>query len=385
MPEEISDLLPDPGESSGDAVDLLPDTAPDPEPDVLDDGESSSLVDPTPDDGPSDVDATGSSQDETGQAEGEAPDPGQGVGQAFFEYGDRQFGNAQELTQYLRSWDGRLRVAAEAADRLAGFNDQWVQWSNDPEKIAEQYRKLTGQEISSAAGDNPDEGTPDYSKYADGPTAEHYKMFERLVQEGRGLDALRMMDEIRNRQVKAQQNQFQNELKALKDELTAPTREATEERNATVSLLDYAYNAADREGNLLYPELVEHSGAFNEEFTTLFADVYKSLDKETRLLPNGDGVELAYQMAHRLWDMSEQSEQTTPNTPEPVNRGNAANLARDAKGRFINQSKATQEAVGGSGSNPPPRETPASYREAHDIISGMDNAIERDPKLGLRR
>ena len=378
MPEPIAssestDSLPAASESTGEELGLAQDYYADPDaetPDEATGAEDGLSQESDQADGKEDVAATPEPGPET--ATGTPAEPTQ----SFYKYGDSEFKSPEDVSNFIKSIEGRQRVTQAAHADTMQKNAAWINWSKDPAKVREHLAELEGIK-------------PEEIKLTDEKKTflsdTDWQNLTAMVDKGEGKQALATMahyfDQVMDSRLGAIEAKMQASVQPMQDAQAA--------KEATVSLFRQAENTMDNQGALVWPEFNKNSDQYDPQFCQVFAQVWQQLPASVAWDNELYGVEVAY---NRTKQFLASQETAAPPAESPANAAanpaseRAQTAARNAQGQFVKQTEETATAVGGSGADPPPSTGPAdSYSEAA-IIRGMDNANkDRDEVFGIRR
>ena len=300
------------------------------------------------------------SSDEPVGTEGETPSP-----QAWFEYGDRTFGQPEELKQYISSMEGRLRAEAQKAKLAAEANTEWDQW----------YQQYRGQiepslKEEKASHDKPEDkgllGATDWAHVKD------------LIERGDGEKALQFLQYSTDNYLK---NQFKSVEERILSEIK-PIKAEREQQTFARELMLAAHDAVHPEtGDYLYPEFNENSGSYDSDFVKAFAQQWRSLPGQIANDPEGYGVDLAYHRTRAIWN-GRAARQTQASEAGKQAGSQARELVRDASGRFVKQTEAQANAVGSS-STPPPEGSPEADNSDKAWKKRIRESVKVNSFLGI--
>lgn len=376
------------GDDLGLAPDVYGDSTPETSPVPAEDGSDGELS-PTGEDQDVASDATeGATQDPEAQPSMDGAQEGEPTfdnEDVFYRYGQTEFKDPESLDNFIRSSEGRLRKANYDFNDAMAKNTAWQNWANDPAKIREHLAKLEGttpEKVTTTTGEQ--------KKFLNDTD---WKALASLVQQGRGMEALAAMADMYDQVMDSRLAELEGKF----DQAVQPIQQRNEAVTYTTNLMKAAANAMDQSGNYIWPEFNRQSGSFDPQFCQLFTRVWNDLPANVAWDENLHGIEIAYNRTRQLYannpqlrgeEAQQANDDTTGNanagTSEAANR--AANMARDAQGRFLKQTEDASTAVGGSGGNPPPAKGPATSFSDAAILRGMDQANDdRDPMFGIRR
>ncbi|MHC4701344.1 MAG: hypothetical protein ACYTFQ_12325 [Planctomycetota bacterium] len=195
---ETEEDLPTPGESTGEELGIAEDLYRDIEYDETSETETGSgeelsqesdesvEAEETPEQeaqGQEDAEKVDETAEETPATQEESPqqEAQQGV---FLEHDDHQFKDAGEVSQYIRTVEGRQRVAQVAHRDALNKNQAWIDFGNDPAQLRKRIAELEGTEPEKV---NVTEEKPTTLRTLD------WQNLEKLVSEGKGMQALATM------------------------------------------------------------------------------------------------------------------------------------------------------------------------------------------------
>jgi hypothetical protein len=353
--EESQDLeteedLPTPSESTGDELGLAEDFYKDYEYDETSETETGSgeelsqesdesvETEATPEEeaqGQEDAEKGEQPADETPATQKETPQQEVQEG-TFLEYEDHKFKDAGEVSQYLRTVEGRQRVAQVAHRDALHKNQAWIDFGNDPAKLRNRLAELEGVE--------PDKVS---AAPAEKPTALRtldWQNLEKLVSEGKGMQALATMADNYDKVLE----QRLAEVEARVTESSAPMVEREAARKATVDLMTTAENHVTEAGDFMWPEFNRQSPGFDPQFCALFSQVWEQLPAKLAWDENLIGIEVAYDKTKQLYERMKSEEPAAPAaaTPAPTealppgHTVDAAGKVHDAQGKFVKQTEA---------------------------------------------
>jgi hypothetical protein len=355
---------------SGDEVGLAPD--------FYTDGDAETSSPAAPDDELPPVESE--EQPAVEQAEKPAPaeKPASEESDAIYTYGNQKFTSFDEISNYIKSVEGRQRnTQANERDAVAK-NDQWISWGKDPAALRARLAELEGTtpEKITVSGEKKT-----FVTHTDWPR------LKQLVDSGRGMEALAIMQDNNDKVLQATVAQLREEMSGK----IQPMTDAAEARAATVSIMSRARDATDAEGNLVWPEFNQNSELFDQQFCDIAVQVWKDLPAALAWDDSLHGMEIAYNRTkqfltnYRAANPEPASKEPAPATTEAAPAQTTERL-RDAQGKFIKQTENQATAIGGSGSTPPPSKGPAESFSEAAVLRDMDRAdSDRDPVTGIRR
>lgn len=284
----------------------------------------------------------------------------------FFEFqtatGERKsFATKDEANQFFSSWNGRLSKAERELKEAERLNLEWQDAYNSGQ-LHEYYAKQNVQKVKPAQTETKvDPGNPVEALLS----KIDRKYVTELLKKGDAVKAMEYLSYVNGLHFQEQLEAHRKELADTLDSIIAPTRFQHQVQNSLQYIAESEFQSVNDVGEARYPEF-QSGPNYDQGLVKHFRKVWLDMPVEEACTPRG--FRLAYYEAKATYQRPESANQAGG-----ASSAKAAEMVRDASGRFI--ARQTALAMSSEGSKAKPA-VGAPAKGGNDILAAMRGAAK---------
>lgn len=328
------------------------------------------LSDGPPGSGAPELDAASQATSSDGQSkQGET---GATPASPFFEFKtatgeSKSFSTRDEANQFFSSWNGRLSKTERDLKEAERLNFQW-QDAYENGRLYEHYaQQREGSKGNKAEPAKPESSSEDQAAMELLSKVDK-KYVTELLKKGESVKALEYITYLNGLHFEQKLAAYKQELAGALDEIVAPSRFQEQVVNSVSYIAESEYQSTDDSGQPRYPEFVD-GPRYDKGLVHHFRNVWLDMPVEEACTPQG--FRLAYLEAKSTYQ-PRQSATGPASTPESNAR--AADMVRDATGRFV--AKQTALAMSSEGTKFKPPVGGPGPTAGQSVLDGMRSAAK---------